>query len=144
MQKAYINQGLSILSDILNDNKVKNIFLVAGVKGYSSIKHLIKPYFQKINIEIFFVSDSNFKTVISGCDKLKQCNSDLMIAIGGGRIIDIAKLISTAGFSDNNYENIIKGKENLKNKFLPLLVMPTTAGTGSEATCFSVMYLEEK
>ena len=52
MQKAYINQGLSILSDILNDNKVKNIFLVAGVKGYSSIKHLIKPYFQKINIEI--------------------------------------------------------------------------------------------
>ena len=90
------------------------------------------------------MTDSNFKTIISGCEELKQSNSDLIIAIGGGRIIDAAKLISVTALSKENYENVIRGKEIINNKFLPLLVMPTTTGTGSEATSFSVVYLGKK
>ena len=90
------------------------------------------------------MTDSNFQTIISGCEKIKKSNSDLIIAIGGGRIIDAAKLISVTASFKENYENIIRGKEIINNKFLPLLVMPTTAGTGSEATSFSVVYLDGK
>jgi len=144
LQKVFINQGLSILSTILNGEKIKNIFLVVGNNAYLSTKSLIKPYIAGINLETFIVTDSNYKTVISGCEKLKQSNSDLVIAIGGGRIIDAAKLISAVALSYDNYESVIQGKEIIKNKFLPLLVMPTTAGTGSEATSFSVVYLGNK
>ena len=144
MQKVFINQGIAILPKILNDLRVKKIFLVVGNKAYQSIKSLIKPYTTDISIETFIITDQNFKTVISGCEKLKQSNSDLIIAIGGGRIIDAAKLISVTALSKENYENVIRGKEIIKNKFLPLLVMPTTAGTGSEATSFSVVYLGKK
>ncbi len=144
MQKVFINQGIAVLPKILNDLRIKKIFLVIGNNAYQSIEHLIRPYTKSISIETFVMTDSNFKTMISGCEKLKQSNSDLVIAIGGGRIIDTAKLISVTALSKENYKNVITGKEIIKNKFLPLLVMPTTAGTGSEATSFSVVYLGEK
>ena len=144
MQKAFINQGLSVLTDILSDLQIKNIFFVVGNHGYSSIKKLIEPYIQGIDTEFFIVSDSNFETIVYGCEQLRQGNSDMVIAIGGGRIIDVAKLISTAALSSHNYESIIKGSKAIADKFLPLLVMPTTAGTGSEATSFSVVYLHEE
>lgn len=144
MQKAYINQGLAILSNIFNDLKIENIFLIVGSNSFQSVKNIIKPYIAEINIETFIITDSNVQTIISGCEKIKKSNSDLVIAIGGGRVIDAAKLISANAFSYDNYENIIKGNEVINNNFLPLLVMPTTAGTGSEATHFSVVYLDEK
>lgn len=53
-------------------------------------------------------------------------------------------MISTAAFTNDNYEKIIKGEILLKNKLAPLLVMPTTAGTGSESTTFSVLYYQKK
>ena len=144
MQKTYINQGLAILLNIFNDLKVKNVFLIVGSNSFESIQNIIKPYIAEKNLETFIVTDSNIQTIISGCEQINKSNSDLVIAIGGGRIIDAAKLISTNAFSNDNYKNIIKGNEIIKNKFLPLLVMPTTAGTGSEATHFSVVYLDEK
>jgi len=144
MQKAFINQGLSVLTEILSDLQIKNIFFVVGNYAYSSIKTLIEPYTQGIIAEFFIVSDSNPSTIVDGCEKIRQCKSDIIIAIGGGRIIDVAKLISTAALSPHNYESIINGSEVITDKFMPLLVMPTTAGTGSEATSFSVVYLHEK
>jgi alcohol dehydrogenase len=148
MQKAFINQGLSVLTDILSGLQIKNIFVVVGNNAYPSIKTLIEPHIKGIDAEFFIVLNSNlnsyFETIISGSEQLRQSNSDLVIAIGGGRIIDVAKLIGTASLSTNNYESIIKGNEVITDKFLPLLVMPTTAGTGSEATSFSVVYLQEK
>lgn len=144
MQKVFINQGIAVLTEILNELRIKKVFLVVGNNAYQSIENLIKPYTKSISIKTFVMTDSNFKTIISGCEELKQSNSDLIIAIGGGRIIDAAKLISVTALSKENYENVIRGKEIINNKFLPLLVMPTTAGTGSEATSFSVVYLGKK
>ena len=142
MQKAFINQGLSVLTDILSDLQIKNVLVVVGNHAYPSIRALIEPYIQGISVEILCVSDSNYETIIGGCEKVIQCNSDMVIAIGGGRIIDVAKLISTAALLPHNYEGVIKGNKSITNKFAPLLVMPTTAGTGSEATSFSVVYLD--
>ena len=142
MQKVFINQGLSVLTKILYDLQIKKILFVIGNHAYPSIKNLIEPYLQGVNVEFFYVPDSNFKTIIRGCEKLVECNSDLVIAIGGGRIIDVAKLISTVALSTNSYESIIKGYKSILAKYVPLLVMPTTAGTGSEATSFSVVHLQ--
>ena len=135
---------MSVLTSILSEAQIKKIFVVSGNRGYPSIKTIIEPYFKGHSVEFFYISDSNYETIIYGCKKLIQSNSDMVIAIGGGRIIDAAKLISTLALSKYNYESVIKGKQKIMNKFLPLLVMPTTAGTGSEATSFSVVYLKEE
>ena len=144
MQKVFINQGLDPLSIILNEYKFKKIFLIIGKNSYIPIKNQIESFFSGIRLKTFIINEKNYKTVISGCESLKKSNSDLVIAIGGGRIIDTAKLISAMAFTNDNYEMVIKGEMLLKNKFLPLLVMPTTAGSGSESTNFSVMYYNQK
>ena len=144
MQRTYINKGLSGLTNIIADLQIKKILVVVGHHAYPGIKTLIEPYIRGLSVEFFDVPNSNPKTIISGCEKLRQLKSDMVIAIGGGRIIDVAKLISTSALTTDNYESVIKGNETISGKLAPLLVMPTTAGTGSEATSFSVVYLEEK
>ena len=144
MQKAFINEGVSALSNIISDLGIKKIFFVVGNNAFPSIKEMIEPHIREVETELFSVTDSDPETIVSGCEKLKLCNADIVIAIGGGRIIDVAKLISTVALTSNNFESVIKGSEAITGKFLPLLVMPTTAGTGSEATSFSVVYLENK
>jgi alcohol dehydrogenase class IV len=67
---------------------------------------------------------------------------DLIIAVGGGTIIDIAKMLSIA-YSNRceNVEEIISATQ-LENR-LDLIFIPTTAGTGSEATSFAVVYKDK-
>ena len=144
MQEVFINQGLSVLSQILSDKKIQKIMLVIGNNGYSSVKNLIEPYIKGFNTQFFIIDTSNFETIISGCETLTKFKADIIIAVGGGRIIDAAKLISTNALSLINYESVINGKKEIKSKHVPLLVMPTTAGSGSEATCFSVVYLKNQ
>ncbi len=67
---------------------------------------------------------------------------DVIIAVGGGTIIDVAKIISIV--YSNRCE---KAEEVLDNKALvnkiPLIFIPTTAGTGSETTSFAVVYRDK-
>ncbi len=67
---------------------------------------------------------------------------DVIIAVGGGTVIDLAKIVSIA------YSNgCKKAEEALDNPGLenniPLIFIPTTAGTGSEATSFAVVYRDK-
>ena len=144
MQKAFINQGIPSLKSIVKDISIKKIFLIKGTKSFKGKKKILNSFIKGISLEIFTIKNSNYKTIIQGSEKLKKSNSDLVVAIGGGRIIDAAKLISTATISNKNYFNIISGKEKIIKKYKPLLVMPTTIGTGSEATHFSVMYFKKE
>jgi alcohol dehydrogenase class IV len=67
---------------------------------------------------------------------------DLIIAVGGGTIIDMAKIISIA--YSNRCEKVeeILSDKTLRNR-LDLIFIPTTAGTGSEATSFAVVYRDK-
>jgi len=64
---------------------------------------------------------------------------DLIIAVGGGTIIDIAKIISIAYSNGCEKVEEILSDKTLGNR-LDLIFIPTTAGTGSEATSFAVVY----
>jgi alcohol dehydrogenase class IV len=67
---------------------------------------------------------------------------DLIIAVGGGTIIDIAKIISIAYSNGCAKVAEILSARTLGNR-LDLIFIPTTAGTGSEATSFAVVYLDK-
>jgi alcohol dehydrogenase class IV len=67
---------------------------------------------------------------------------DLIIAVGGGTIIDIAKIISIAYSNGCKKVEEILSDKTLGNR-LDLIFIPTTAGTGSEATSFAVVYQDK-
>lgn len=67
---------------------------------------------------------------------------DLVIAVGGGTVIDLAKVIAIAYSNDCAKAEEVLDDKSLENR-LPLIFVPTTAGTGSETTSFAVVYRDK-
>ncbi|HEX4230105.1 MAG TPA: iron-containing alcohol dehydrogenase [Bryobacteraceae bacterium] len=76
--------------------------------------------------------------VAAGLACLRTCKAEAIVAVGGGSVIDAAKVI---GVASTNAQPIsaFQGYGNIPNRGLPLIVIPTTAGTGSEATKAAVI-----
>ena len=80
----------------------------------------------------------------SGIEIFKSFKPEIVIAVGGGSVIDIAKLINIFSFQNFSPEKIINEKKNIKKEGLQLIAIPSTTGTGSEVTQFSVVYKDKK
>jgi len=84
--------------------------------------------------------DSSVKVVNEAAGVYRDKNCDSIIAIGGGSVIDTAKGVSVV--ITENDDNLMKyaGAEILKKRrAMPFIVIPTTAGTGSEVTMVAVI-----
>lgn len=80
-----------------------------------------------------------------GLDCFRNFSPDCIIAVGGGSVLDMAKLINFFGSTQLDPLKYFKTPIYAENSnLLPMIAIPTTAGTGSEATCFSVLYKERK
>ena len=81
--------------------------------------------------------------VMEGAALIKENGCDFIIGLGGGSSIDSAKSIALMATNPGDYWDYIptgSGKgEALKNKALPLIAIPTTAGTGTEADPWTVV-----
>ena len=90
-------------------------------------------------------NDINKLSVKQGIEACRQAGADFIIAIGGGSAMDTAKGI---GIVCNNpeFSDIVslEGVANTKKKSLPIIALPTTAGTAAETTINYVIIDEEK
>lgn len=82
--------------------------------------------------------DPSYDQINSGLAFLKQHNSEAILAIGGGSSIDAAKVIA-AGATNNKAIDKMVGMFRVWKAPLPFFAIPTTAGTGSEATVGAVI-----
>ena len=83
-------------------------------------------------------SDPSIKTAIQAAEAAKSIAAEVLIAVGGGSAIDAAKsagILVTSG----GYLRDFGGVGKVAKPTLPLIAIPTTAGTGSEVTVFAVM-----
>ncbi len=127
----------TIINQYIKRHNLKKPLLVHG-------KHLLSDsYFlefkTKLGCPTFCDYSPNplYEEVINGLNVFNQENCDSIIAIGGGSCIDVAKAIKLYSPYDTNQELI-----NTKSEYvdLKLIALPTTAGTGTESTRYSVIY----
>lgn len=76
-------------------------------------------------------------------DEFYTYNGDIIVAIGGGSVMDIAKLASVIGQNTYKVEDVLY-QPNLCKKYIPTVMIPTTAGTGSEATPNCIVTVPER
>ncbi|GAU76472.1 iron-containing alcohol dehydrogenase [Fusibacter sp. 3D3] len=76
-------------------------------------------------------------------DRFKVMNADFIIAVGGGSVMDIAKLASILMTDQYGVRDLLENPSMAK-KCVKTLMIPTTAGTGSEATPNSIVLVPEK
>ncbi len=72
-----------------------------------------------------------------------ETHVDGIVGLGGGSSMDVAKLVAVLA-KGNQSLNDIYGVDNIKNDRLPLILVPTTAGTGSEVTPVSIVTVSEQ
>lgn len=83
-------------------------------------------------------SDPNIEQIEGGYEKLRAENCDCIVAVGGGSSIDAAKVIGARAKNDKSIQKMA-GLFRVFRGMLPLYVVPTTAGTGSEVTIAAVV-----
>ena len=84
------------------------------------------------------VADPPVETVMATIDAGKAHNADGVIGFGGGSSMDAAKLVALLMKSGEKLSDIY-GVGNAKGERLPLVLIPTTAGTGSEVTAVAIV-----
>jgi alcohol dehydrogenase YqhD (iron-dependent ADH family) len=85
-------------------------------------------------------------SVKRGAETARDNNCDLVIALGGGSVMDASKVIAAALFYDGDpWDMIFHGQAEpyIPTKALPLIAVPTLAATGSEMNCSAVISNEE-
>lgn len=132
------------IDQYLKENSIKNILIVCD----SSLQFLkINEYFKSLKnrMDISITYFSNFQpnplyeSVVEGVKLFLDNGCDAIFAVGGGSAIDVAKCIKLYSNMDHT-QNYLR-QEIIPNK-VKLLAIPTTAGTGSEATRYAVIYFE--
>lgn len=83
------------------------------------------------------MSNPTIECVYEGADFAKSEQVDFIIGIGGGSPMDAAKAINLLSCQDIPKEDLYKG--DYANDILPMIMVPTTAGTGSEVTSNAVL-----
>ncbi|ARK28652.1 iron-containing alcohol dehydrogenase [Halalkalibacter krulwichiae] len=111
-----------------------------GVKDAGILDKLIKQIDADISFDTFWdiEREPDVKTIRNATEKAKEFGADLIVGIGGGSALDAAKAVA---IMLNNDGDIIDyaGLNNVPNPSVPTICIPTTSGTGSEVTIWTVI-----
>jgi len=142
-------KALANISFEMEQLGVKRAMIVSdpGVAGAGLIKKVVEA-FGESDCEAGVIydktpPDSGSKVVNEVAKQFRDNNCDCFIAVGGGSSIDTAKcanMIVVTGTSDLMQ---FQGVDRLDKPLKPFIVVPTTAGTGSEVTAAAVIYDED-
>ena len=140
-QKVEIGYGkYHEIEKVLKENSCRRPFIVCD-KFYNNL--FIKEYIDSLDISpvLFqdFTPNPNYDDVVVGVKKFIENNCDFIISIGGGSSIDVAKCIKLFVPLDSSVNYL---SQTLNYSSIKHLSLPTTSGTGSEATRFAVIYYE--
>jgi alcohol dehydrogenase class IV len=135
------------LAVLLKDKAFKKVFIICGHKSYyeSGAKKVLDDLITKKNVGYFFKKFSypDIRELEKIIIELKIFSPDLIIAIGGGSVLDYAKMANVLTNSENLKSEIFNNSYTVKKKLTKLVAIPTTAGSGAEATSNSVIYIDK-
>ena len=126
---------------LLEERGVKKLFLVCDKALPFLPLNLFFEGLEKRDISLYsfndFDANPQYESVVKGVEAFYRFGAEMIVAIGGGSAMDVAKCIKL-------YSNMDPAHSYLEQEIVPnkveLLAIPTTAGTGSEATRYAVIY----
>jgi len=148
MQEEIFGEGqITSLGEILRKENARHVLLVTGKRSYhdSGARARLEPLLSEVEVTRFseFSVNPDLEDVRSGISLMQAEDIDLMIAVGGGSVMDMAKLVNLLSHQSGSPVDYVARGQTLVNKGVPLVAIPTTSGSGSEATRFAVVYVDQ-
>ena len=142
-----LNARENIREILINEN-AENILVVHGKQSYqlSGADNLLQPFLADKKVSYFsnFTENPNLTELQDLVIELRSQQPDLLMAVGGGSAMDIAKAGRALTYSALALDDAIERNQIAKRFPCQMIAIPTTAGTGSEATHFAVIYKGSK
>ena len=150
-ETSYHGKGaISAIADEVNARGFKKVFVASDpdlIKFGVTAKVLAVLDGAKIDYAVFSDIKPNptIENVKAGVKMFRECGADCIVAIGGGSSIDTAKAIGII-ITNPEFEDVrsLEGVAPTKNKCVPIIAVPTTAGTAAEVTINYVITDAEK
>lgn len=138
MERQTILHGISTLYPLMARLCVQRLLVVADSSfPYLSIRDQVESVGVPYVVFDQFGSNPLYEDVCKGVELFRQRKCDGILAVGGGSSIDVAKCIKL--YCRMN-PSVIYLEQEPTDSGVPLVAVPTTAGTGSESTRFAVIY----
>lgn len=101
----------------------------------AKVEEVLKENQTSYEIDAEVKPNPTIENVIYGLELYKKSGSDFIIAVGGGSVIDTAKAIAVIANNPENADVVsLEGMDKSSHPAVPIIALPTTAGTGSETT----------
>ena len=149
-ETSYFGKGSrEVLPEEIQKRGFKKILLVSDKSLVEAgVTKKVMDVLERANME-YTLYDSikpnpTITNVMDGVEKCKACEADVIVAVGGGSSIDVAKGISILMTNPDRTLQSLNGLSNTVNKGMPLIALPTTHGTASEVTINYVITDEER
>lgn len=133
---------------ILQENQVKKlaIFTDKGIRK-TGLLDLPMARVEKVGVSVVVLDDlpaePSYVQAQKLVDQCKDCGSDFIMAVGGGSVMDTAKLASVLMTRKYGIQELLDAPLMVE-KCVKTLMIPTTAGTGAEATPNAIVAVPEK
>jgi alcohol dehydrogenase class IV len=136
------------LAPLLERYGARRIFLVTGKRSFelSGASVAISPLLKSRSVTHFndFSPNPTLEEVETGLALYRSARPDLVLTIGGGSAMDLGKMINALASSKKPLRDLLTGVAAPEDNPLPLVAIPTTAGSGAEVTHFSAVYVDGK
>ena len=137
--------SLDDIKKFVNDKSFKKIFILCGKRSFpiSGAEIFFKKMISEKETKLFY-KKSEFpilEELIEIIKVVQNFKPDLIFAIGGGAVIDYAKIANVVEARADLADLIVKYSYPFKKKYTKLAVIPTTAGSGAEVTSNAVIYV---
>jgi alcohol dehydrogenase class IV len=148
MRQVHFGFGsIQRLERILDALAARHVFLVAGRSSFEDCGagDALRPALRDRRVTSFrdFQLNPQLRDVERGVLGLRDQGGDVVLGVGGGSALDMAKLIALLGRGRQSaWELLREGPQDPRRT--PLVLIPTTAGSGSEATHFAVVYHQQQ
>jgi alcohol dehydrogenase class IV len=134
------------IKKFINDKSLKRIFVLCGKKSFvtSGAENLFKKLIIDKEIKLFYKKSELpiLEELIEIINDIKNFKPDLILAVGGGAVIDYAKIANVVDVREDLADLIVNYSYPFKKKYTKLTVIPTTAGSGAEVTSNAVIYVD--
>jgi alcohol dehydrogenase YqhD (iron-dependent ADH family) len=147
-----IHFGKSAINNLKNElsNYGNNVMIAYG-KGaikkmglYDTVMAILKESGKKVVELSGIMANPTYEKVLEGAELVRKNNVDLILAIGGGSVIDCAKAISVSAYCEgDSWTRYWINFEPVDNRIVPVGSILTLAGTGSEMNGGSVITNDE-
>lgn len=137
------------ITTVVADYEVQNVVIITDQGVWNSgLVERPKALLEAEGVQVHVINNTPPEPTVDQVHEIfqtaKEFEVQMIIGIGGGSSIDTAKIVSLLLTNDVTLCDLVKGQAQIERRGLPTLMIPTTAGTGAEATPNAIVLVPEE